>query len=88
MQKNTSNRFNLGCGKGYSVKEIIEAARKVTGHAIPTEIKPRRDGDPAILIASSEKAEQVLGWERQYKTIEDIVASAWNFHQKNPRGLE
>jgi UDP-glucose 4-epimerase len=87
MRTNNSDRFNLGCGKGYSVKEIIEAARKVTGHEIPVEIKPRREGDPAVLIASSEKAETVLKWDRQYKTIEDIVRTAWNFHSKYPSGF-
>ncbi|KAJ3142789.1 hypothetical protein HDU89_000250 [Geranomyces variabilis] len=84
---NTSNRFNLGSGKGYSVKEIIDSARRVTGHPIPAEIKPRRAGDPAKLIASSEKAEKILGWTRQYETIDSIVATAWNFHQRNPKGF-
>lgn len=82
-----SNKFNLGSGKGYSVKEIIEAARSVTGHPIPAEVRGRRPGDPDILIASSEKAEQVLGWTRQYQSVEDIIATAWNFHQKHPKGF-
>ncbi|KAJ3055107.1 hypothetical protein HK097_011482 [Rhizophlyctis rosea] len=86
-RENTSNRFNLGSGKGYSVKEIIEAARRVTGHPIPAEIKPRRAGDPATLVASSEKAETVLGWKRQYHSVDDIVRTAWNFHQKHPKGF-
>lgn len=86
VQHNQSNRFNLGCGQGYSVKEIIEAARKVTNHPIPAEIKPRREGDPAVLVATSEKAESVLGWTRQYKTVESIVESAWKFHQRRPKG--
>ncbi|KAJ3041839.1 hypothetical protein HDV00_008543 [Rhizophlyctis rosea] len=86
-RENTSNRFNLGSGKGYSVKEIVEAARRVTGHPIPAEVKPRRAGDPATLVASSEKAEEVLGWKRQYHSIDDIVKTAWNFHQKNPKGF-
>lgn len=81
-----SGRFNLGSGKGYSVLEIIEAARKVTGHPIPAEVKARRPGDPAELIASSKEAEEVLGWKRKYETIEDIVATAWRFHQAHPRG--
>ncbi|KAJ3285189.1 hypothetical protein HK104_009607 [Borealophlyctis nickersoniae] len=87
VKENTSNCFNLGSGKGYSVKEIIEAARRVTGHPIPAEIKPRRAGDPATLVASSEKAETVLGWKRQYQSIDDIVRTAWNFHQKHPHGF-
>ncbi|KAI9032947.1 hypothetical protein DFJ74DRAFT_650288 [Hyaloraphidium curvatum] len=82
----SSARFNLGSGKGYSVLEIIEAARKVTGHPIPAEVKPRRAGDPAALIASSKEAEEVLGWKRKYEKIEDIVATAWKFHQNHPKG--
>jgi UDP-glucose 4-epimerase len=82
-----SEKFNLGCGKGYSVREIIEAARRVTGHPIPCEVKGRRPGDPAVLIASSEKAEKMLGWERKYKSIDEIVQTAWNFHQKHPKGF-
>jgi UDP-glucose 4-epimerase len=87
VQHNKSDKFNLGCGKGYSVREIIDAARRVTGHAIPAVVKGRRPGDPDTLIASSEKAEKVLGWKRQYTTIDDIVATAWNFHQKHPNGF-
>lgn len=87
MKTNVSDHFNLGSGVGYSVKEIIEAARQVTGHPIPEEVKSRRAGDPAELIASSEKAKKVLGWKPQYNSIQDIVASAWRFHQKNPKGL-
>ncbi|KAI8928491.1 hypothetical protein BC831DRAFT_448135 [Entophlyctis helioformis] len=88
VKHNKSDKFNLGSGKGYSVKEIIEAARKVTGHPIPAEVRERRPGDPDVLIASSERAEQILGWKRQYTNIEDIVATAWNFHQKHPNGLD
>jgi UDP-glucose 4-epimerase len=87
-KENTSNKFNLGSGKGFSVKEIIEAARKVTGHPIPCEVKERRAGDPATLIAASDKVEKVLGWTRKYTTIESIVATAWNFHQKHPKGFK
>lgn len=88
MKENKSDRFNLGCGKGYSVKEIIEAARRVTKHPIPCEIKERRPGDPAVLVASSKKAETVLNWKRQYETIDDIVATAWDFHRKNADGYK
>jgi UDP-glucose 4-epimerase len=86
MEKNQSVRFNLGCGKGYTVQEIISAARKVTGHPLPMVVKGRRPGDPPSLIASSSKAEHVLNWKREYTTIESIVASAWQFHQKHPNG--
>ena len=83
-----SRKFNLGNGSGYSVKQVIEACRKITGHAIPAEVTPRRPGDPASLIAGSETIIRDLGWKPQYPTIEDIVASAWNWHKNNPFGYE
>ncbi|MDI6452397.1 UDP-glucose 4-epimerase GalE [Peloplasma aerotolerans] len=81
-----SNIFNLGSGEGYSVKEIIQVARKVTNHLIPAEVKERRPGDPAILIASSDKAKKVLNWVPKYNNIEKIITDAWNWHKKNPSG--
>lgn len=86
-QGHDSDVFNLGCGEGYSVKEIIDVARKVTGHPIPSEIEGRRAGDPAILIASSEKAEKVLNWKPKYNSIEKIISDAWNWHSKHPNGF-
>ncbi|KAI3640574.1 hypothetical protein MIR68_001452 [Amoeboaphelidium protococcarum] len=86
VRENKSDKFNLGSGQGFTVKEIVEAARKVTGHPIPAVIEKRRAGDAAVLVASSSKAEQVLGWERKYKSVEKIVESAWNFYQKHPKG--
>lgn len=83
---NNSDIFNLGNGNGYSVKEVIEATRKITGHPIPAEVKERRAGDPAILIASSDKAKSVLGWKPQFDSLEKIIADAWNWRQKNPEG--
>jgi UDP-glucose 4-epimerase len=83
---NISDIFNLGNGNGYSVKEVIEMSRKVTGHPIPAEVKERRTGDPAILIASSDKAMRVLGWNPEYDSIEKIITEAWNWHEKNPNG--
>ncbi|KAJ3072162.1 hypothetical protein HDU99_002254 [Rhizoclosmatium hyalinum] len=83
-----SEKFNLGSGQGYTVKEIVDAARKVTGHAIPAEIKERRAGDPDSLIAASTKAESVLGWKRKYQKVEDIVATAWKWHTTHPNGYE
>lgn len=82
-----SDYFNLGSGTGYTVKEIIEACRKVTGHKIPVEIAPRRPGDADVLIASSEKAEKVLKWKRKYNNIEDIVRTAWIWHKSHPNGF-
>lgn len=83
---NQSDFFNLGSGEGYSVLEMIEAARKVTNHKIPSIISQRRKGDPSVLIASSEKAQKILKWERKYKNIEDIISSAWNFHKTHKGG--
>jgi UDP-glucose 4-epimerase len=74
--------FNLGNGKGFSVKEVIESARRVTGHAIPAELHPRRAGDPAVLVASSEKAIRELGWKPRYTQLDDILRTAWAWHQK------
>ena len=74
--------FNLGNGKGFSVREVIESARRVTGHPIPAEVHPRRPGDPAVLVASSEKAIRELGWKPNYTQLDDIVRTAWIWHQK------
>lgn len=81
-----NNVFNLGNGVGFSVKEMIECTRKVTGHAIPARIVERRAGDPARLIASSEKAKNVLGWKPIYNDPEVIVSTAWNWHKNHPNG--
>ena len=74
--------YNLGNGSGFSVKQVIDAARRVTGHPIPVEIKPRRDGDPARLVASSEQAKANLGWQPKHPDLDDILASAWAWHQQ------
>ena len=74
---------NLGNGNGFSVKQVIESARRVTGHAIPADIKPRRPGDPATLVASSDRARQDLGWIPKYPELDDIIASAWVWHQQH-----
>ncbi|WP_096437448.1 UDP-glucose 4-epimerase GalE [Alteribacter populi] len=87
-QGNLSDIFNLGNGNGYSVKEVIDVARKVTEHAIPAEIKERRAGDPAVLIASSEKAKNVLGWRPQFDSLEKIIKDAWNWHKGYPEGYK
>jgi len=78
--------FNLGNGKGFSVREVIESARRVTGHPIPAEVQPRRPGDPAVLVASSEKAIRELGWKPRYSQLDEIVRTAWVWHQKRYRG--
>jgi UDP-glucose 4-epimerase len=74
--------YNLGNGSGFSVKQVIEAARRVTGHPIPVEIKPRRPGDPARLVASSAQAQTHLGWRPKHPELDDILASAWAWHQQ------
>lgn len=85
---NESDIFNLGNGTGFSVKEVIEAAREVAGHPIPAKVAPRRAGDPARLIASSEKAKNVLGWKPQYADLKTIISSAWNWHRSHPDGYD
>ena len=81
-----NNVFNLGNGVGFSVKEVIDVARAVTGHPIPAQVSPRRAGDPAQLVASSEKAKTVLGWKPQYNDLNTIVSSAWAWHKSHPNG--
>ncbi len=81
-----SERINLGNGTGYSVLQVIETARKVTGCPIDARKEPRRPGDPSVLVASSEKARRVLGWKPQRPDLEDIVDSAWRWHKAHPRG--
>ena len=83
-----NNVFNLGNGVGFTNKEVVEVARSVTGHPIPAEIAPRRAGDPAQLVASSEKAKAVLGWKPKYDDLNTIVATAWKWHQSHPNGYE
>jgi len=80
-----SDAFNLGSGDGYSVKEIIETAREITGKEIPAIVEPRRAGDPSVLIASNKKAADVLGWKPQ-RGLETIIADAWNWHSSHPDG--
>ncbi len=74
--------YNLGNGHGFSVREVIDSARRVTGHPIPAEVHPRRPGDPAVLVASSDKAIRELGWKPKYTQLDDIVRTAWVWHQK------
>jgi UDP-glucose 4-epimerase len=81
-----SDFINLGTGHGYSVMEVIEAGRKVTGHPIPTRIEPRRPGDPAELVADATKAQKVLGWNPERSDLASILRSQWDWRQKHPRG--
>jgi UDP-glucose 4-epimerase len=81
-----SRRYNLGNGQGFSVKEVIEVAREVTGHPIPAEVTERRPGDPAVLIAGSETIREELGWTPQYPALRDIIETAWQWHRVHPHG--
>ena len=83
---NNSDIFNLGNGNGYSVKEVIDVARKVTGFNIPAKEEARRSGDPAVLIATSEKAKKILGWKPEFDSLEKIISDAWRWHSNNPNG--
>ncbi|MEH7306788.1 UDP-glucose 4-epimerase GalE [Neobacillus drentensis] len=83
-----SNIFNLGSSQGFSVKEIVETAKEVTGIDIPVKIGERRSGDPSTLIASSEKAKKVLGWNPTRTSIHQIISNAWNWHQQHPNGYQ
>lgn len=83
-----SDVFNLGNGSGFSVKQVIDTVEKVTGKDIQREIAPRRGGDPAMLVASSEKAKMILGWKPKYADLESIIETAWKWHQKHPEGYQ
>lgn len=85
---NPSDAFNLGSSTGFSNLEILEAARRVTGREIPSELADRRPGDPDTLIASSEKARRILGWEPKFDNIEDMISSAWAWHSSHPHGYD
>ena len=85
---NPSTAFNLGSSSGFSNREILEAARKVTNKEIPAEIAPRRGGDPDVLVASSTKAREVLGWKPQFDDISKIIETAWKWHTLHPEGYQ
>ncbi|MCD5184573.1 UDP-glucose 4-epimerase GalE [Enterococcus gallinarum] len=85
---NPSNVFNLGSNNGYSVKEMLDAARTVTQKDIPAKVAPRRAGDPGTLVASSDKAKAVLGWEPSYTDVKQIIETAWNWHVSHPEGYQ
>jgi UDP-glucose 4-epimerase len=83
-----SERINLGNGHGYSVMEVIETARRVSGREIEARIEPAREGDPSRLVADASKARAVLGWQTQYPDLETIIRTAWDWHQAHPEGYE
>lgn len=88
MEEQKSRTYNLGNGTGFSVKEVIQMARKVTGKEIPEKIESRRAGDPSVLIASSKKIMEELGWKPKYHTLDKIIETAWNWHKNHPNGFE
>ena len=81
-----SAAYNLGNSKGLSVRAVIDTARRITGHPIPAVEGERRAGDPAFLVAASDKARQELGWKPEYETLDVIIESAWKWHQSHPNG--
>ena len=86
IEQLNGNAYNLGNGEGYSVLEVVEAAKKVTGTDIPIKISPRRTGDPAVLVASSKRARAELGWNPQFPQLETIIESAWSWLKRHPKG--
>lgn len=86
LQPGRGLHVNLGTGCGYSVQQVIDACRKVTGHPIPAVVAPRRQGDPPALVADNRKAAELLGWTPRYQTIESIVETAWRWHRSHPHG--
>jgi len=86
LDRVSGEAFNVGNARGFSILEVVEAAERVTGRKIPRKLSPRRPGDPAVLVASKEKLRQMLGWEAQHSSLEEIIGSAWHWKQKHPHG--
>ena len=83
-----SENYNVGTGKGYSIREVLEMARKITGHEIPISIGPKRQGDPSELVADTTKIQRELGWSPEHSSLENILATAWNWHRIHPNGYK
>jgi len=88
LDKHPNGKYNLGNGQGFSNLEVVETVELVTGRKVPFEFAPRRSGDPAVLIASSDLARQELHWKPKYAKLKDIVATAWEWHRKHPNGYK
>lgn len=86
IERVSGEAFNVGNSRGFSILEVIEAAERITGRKIPRKLGPRRPGDPAVLVASSEKLKRTLGWEASHSSLEEIIQSAWDWKQKHPHG--
>lgn len=88
LVKDVTGALNLGTGEGYSVMQVVETARRITGQAIPIKLSPRRPGDPARLVAAATLAERLLGWKAQHSSLEEIISSAWAWQRAHPQGYE
>ena len=88
LRPGEERRYNLGNGKGFSVYEVIDVCRRVTGREIPVQVAPRRAGDPGILVANSGRIGQELGWTPEFRELEEVVFSAWKWRERNPHGYE
>jgi len=86
LEREASGVFNLGIGKGFSVKDVLAAARRVTGHAIPADVAPRRPGDPPCLVAAADRAREALAWTPRFTDLDAIVRTAWAWHRAHPEG--
>lgn len=86
IERVSSEAFNVGNARGYSIQEVIEVAERITGRKIPRKLGPRRPGDPAVLVASKDKLERVLGCKAAHSSLEEIISSAWAWKQKHPHG--
>jgi len=86
LDRVSGEAFNVGNSRGFSILEVIDTAERITGRKIPRKVGPRRPGDPAVLVASSEKLKRTLGWEASHSSLEEIIQSAWDWKQKHPRG--
>lgn len=86
IEKISGEAFNVGNSRGFSILEVLDAAQKITGRKIPRKLSPRRPGDPAVLVASKDKLQRMLGWQAQHSSLEEIISSAWSWKQKHPRG--
>jgi len=88
LDKHPNSKYNLGNGQGFSNLEVVKTVELITGKKVRSEFAPRRSGDPAVLIASSELAKQELNWKPKYAKLEQIVASAWEWHRNHPNGYK
>jgi len=87
LQSGNGSHYNLGIGKGYSVRDVIHVVQEISGLPIPVKEAPRRAGDPPLLVACADKAREKLGWQPHYTELRPIIETAWNWHKTHPRGF-